>query len=146
MKTIRRWDDLRDYGIIVLTGEACGLSYRLLCDVTTRGKRTLEKALSVQELRLGGNWNCGSPGEPHVGSLMLAPECLTFVAAFALLESGCREAWATNSSGVVGIEPQDEPERLEAFRTVYAGELLRRFAYAGTAGDRNRHLMTGRVY
>ena len=38
MKSIRRWDDLCAHGIVPLTGEACGLSYRILCDVTARGK------------------------------------------------------------------------------------------------------------
>ena len=34
MKSINCWNDLEPFGLIVLTGEACGLSYRLLCDVT----------------------------------------------------------------------------------------------------------------
>ena len=33
MQKITCWDDLRPYGIGALTGEACGLSYRILCDV-----------------------------------------------------------------------------------------------------------------
>lgn len=52
MKTIHSWDDLSKYGIVPLTGEACGLMYRILCDVTARGKRLVEKALSVPEIRL----------------------------------------------------------------------------------------------
>ena len=55
MKSIRCWDDLSTHGIIPLTGEACGLSYRILCDVTARGKKTLEKALSIAQLGLHEN-------------------------------------------------------------------------------------------
>ena len=44
MKTIHCWNDLSAYGIELLTGEACGLSYRLLCDVTAAGKKLIEKA------------------------------------------------------------------------------------------------------
>ena len=33
MKSIGCWNDLASYGIDALTGEACGLSYRILCDV-----------------------------------------------------------------------------------------------------------------
>ena len=44
MKSIRSWDDLSAHGIVPLTGEACGLSYRILCDVTGRGKKIMEKA------------------------------------------------------------------------------------------------------
>lgn len=52
----------------VLTGEACGLSYRILCDVTAKGKKILEKALDVAQLGLRENWNHGSPDEPHIGA------------------------------------------------------------------------------
>lgn len=71
MLTINGWNDLRQFGIDVLTGEACGLSYRLLCDVTKEGKQTLEKALGVIALELADNWNNGSATDPHVGSVML---------------------------------------------------------------------------
>ena len=35
--------------------------------------------------------------------------------------------------------------RIAKFKTRHADGLGRRFAYAGTAGDRNRHVMSGRV-
>ena len=47
MQTIRSWDDLSAFGIVPLTGEACGLSYRLLCDVTAQGKKPWKRALDV---------------------------------------------------------------------------------------------------
>jgi len=56
MKTINCWDDLSRYGIVLLTGEACGLSYRLLCDVTAAGKRVIEKALGIAQLGLHESW------------------------------------------------------------------------------------------
>lgn len=145
MKTIHCWDDLSAYGIVPLTGEACGLSYRILCDVTARGKKTLEKALSIAQLGLRENWNRGDPDNPHVGSVMLAPELLTFVGVFALLEGGCREVWLTKGRGVIGIEAADEADRVDSFKRFHADDLLRRFGYAGTAGDRNQHVMSGRV-
>ena len=60
--------DLSHYGIVPLTGEACGLMYRILFDVTARGKKILEKAFDVSELRLRENWNRGTDDDPHVGS------------------------------------------------------------------------------
>ena len=66
MKTINCWDDLTQYGIVPLTGEACGLMYRILCDVTGGGKSVLEKALGVAELKLPESWNCGSDDDPSV--------------------------------------------------------------------------------
>lgn len=145
MKTIRCWNDLSPHGIIPLTGEACGLSYRLLCDVTARGKRTIEKALGVAQLGLHENWNHGSADDPHVGSVMLAPDLLPPLGVFALLESGCREVWLTKGHTVVGIEADDSPDCVETFMRIHANDLARRFAYSGTAGDRNQHMMSGRV-
>ena len=45
MKSIRCWDDLSKHGIIPLTGEACGLSYRILCDVTATGQENAGKGI-----------------------------------------------------------------------------------------------------
>lgn len=146
MKSIRCWDDLSAHGVEPLTGEACGLSYRILCDVTARGKKTLEKALGVAQLGLHENWNGGSPSDPHIGSIMLAPDLLPFVGVFALLEAGCSEVWLTKGHTVVGIEATDSPEQVETFKRRHANDLARRFGYAGTAGDRNQHMMTGRVH
>ena len=145
MKSIHSWDDLSAHGIVPLTGEACGLMYRILCDVTARGKKTLEKALAVAELRLQDNWNCGTDADPHVGSVMLAREVLPFIGVFALLEDGCLEVWLTRGNGLIGIERTDEAEEVERFKRFHADDLVRRFAYAGTAGDRNQHMMSGRV-
>ena len=146
MKTIHSWDDLSPYGIVPLTGEACGLMYRILCDVTARGKQTLEKALAVAELRLPESWNRGADADPHVGSVMLAREVLPFVGIFALLEDGCLEVWLTKGNGLVGIERTDDQEDVERFKRFHADDLVRRFAYTGTAGDRNQHMMSGRVH
>lgn len=145
MKSIRSWNDLSAHGIVPLTGEACGLSYRILCDVTARGKKTLEKAMSIAQLGLQENWNHGSADDPHVGSVMLAPDLLPFVGVFALLEAGCREVWLTKGHTVIGIEADDSPDQVEAFKRIHANDLARRFGYAGTAGDRNQHVMSGRV-
>jgi hypothetical protein len=98
MKTIGCWDDMSTYGVVPLTGEACGLMYRILCDVTAQGKRILEKALNVVELRLQENWNRGTADNAHVGSVMLAREVLPFIGVFALLEHGCPEVWLTKDS------------------------------------------------
>ena len=145
MKSIRCWDDLSTHGIIPLTGEACGLSYRILCDVTARGRKTLEKALGVAQLGLHENWNHGSADDPHLGSIMLAPDLLPFIGVFALLEAGCREVWLTKGQTVLGIEADDSPDQVETLHRCHANDLTRRFGYSGTAGDRNQHMMTGRV-
>lgn len=119
----------------------------MLCDVTEKGKRTIEKALGIANLGLPENWNRGDPGDPHIGAIMLAPELLVPLAVFALLEHGCCEVWRTKSGDLLGIEPTDDAERVDAMKRYHAdnGNFVRRYAYAGTAGDRNRHEMTGRI-
>jgi hypothetical protein len=146
MKSIRCWEDLSRFGIVPLTGEACGLSYRILCDVTATGKKIIEKALDVANLKLRENWNHGNPDDPHVGCVMLAPELLPCLGVFALLEHGCCEVWLTKTRQVVGIETDDMPDRTDVLHRYCGDELARRFAYAGTAGDRNQHMMSGRVH
>jgi hypothetical protein len=144
MKTINSWNDLQAYGIELLTGEACGLGYRLLCDVTERGRKTIEKCLGLTNLVLPENWNRGSTEDPHVGSIMLTREMLEPLAVFALLEAGCKEVYVVKNS-VVGIEASDPPTAIEDVKRWSGVEYARRYAYRGTAGDRNVHVMSGRV-
>jgi hypothetical protein len=146
MMTVRCWDDLSQFGIVALTGEACGLSYRILCDVTAQGKRILEKAFGLPEFRLAESWNRGDADDPHVGSILLAPEVLDFVGVFALLENGCMEVLHIKGCGLHGFEQDDPADRVARFKRIQADRIGRRFAYAGTAGDRNRHVMSGRIY
>jgi hypothetical protein len=140
MKTVSHWDALREYGIDVLTGEACSLMYRILCDLTQNGKRVVERCLSVQIQ--SENWNHGSEADPHVASIMLTREMLMPLAVFALLESGCREVWVTDRAAI-GIEPSDTAEQVEMMKKCHKPH--RRFAYQGPFQDRNQHQMSGRV-
>ena len=144
MKTINSWGDLEPYGIVLLTGEACGLGYRLLCDVTERGRKTIEKCLGMTNLVLPESWNRGKADDPHVGSLLLVREMLQPLAVFCLLESGRKEVYLVGES-VVGMEPSDPPGAIEDVKRWAKVEYARRLAYEGTAGDRNRHVMSGRV-
>jgi hypothetical protein len=93
MKTVACWNDLRPYGIEPLTGEACGLMWRILFDVTEKGRRVVGKCFGVPNIVLAEPWNRGTAEEPHVGSIMLTAEALLPLAVFALLENGCPEAY-----------------------------------------------------
>lgn len=81
----------------------------------------------------------------HNGSILLAPQLLVPIAVFALLESGCTEVWLYANGGLLGVQPDDDPERFERSRNLCRESLVRVFRYAGTAGDRNIHVMSGRV-
>jgi hypothetical protein len=145
MKTIEKWDDLREYGIEALTSEACGLGYRLLCDVTAKGKKILEKCLGLRDLGAQPAWNCGSADDPHIGSVMLALSMLVPIGIFALLESNCTAVWLQRNDTLRGFEADDDQESIEWWKEFTRGSLVRTFAYRGTAGDRNIHVMSGRA-
>jgi hypothetical protein len=134
MKIVGSWNDLADYGIKPLTGEACGLMYRILFDVTERGKQIIEKCFDAK-IELTEPWN-----RDAIGSIMLPHEMLVPLGIFALLESGCREVWR-NGEMLIGVEQDDPDNQVE--RAVR--KCLRRYAYHGTAGSRNRHEFTRRV-
>jgi hypothetical protein len=76
---------------------------------------------------------------------MLAPELLTPIAVFALLESGCTEVWLYKNGSLIGVEAEDGKEALTLAANLGHTPLVRTFGYRGTAGDRNLHRMTGRV-
>jgi hypothetical protein len=145
MKTISNWVDLEPFGIVLLTAESGGLSYRYLCDVTARGRSILQKMLGVPDLCLSAPWNRGTEADPHVGSILLTPCLFVPVTVFALLESGYTEVWLYRGDNLLGIEPSDSPEKIALSDKMVPEALLRKFAYQGTAGDRNIHRMSGRI-
>ena len=145
MKTVSGWKDLEPYGILPLTGEACGLMYRILCDVTGPGAAVFRKCFGLERASaLGEAWNRGTAEAPHVGSVMLSRESLVPLGIFALLEDGCTEVYVLDGN-VIGLEADDPPDTLKSMCRVYKAECSRRFSYGGTAGDRNVHRMSGRT-
>jgi hypothetical protein len=91
METIHvsSWEHLKQFGINMLTGEACAYAQRLLCDVNEEGR-----SLLVDYFGLAGdeavkrNWNDTQiNGLDAVGSFMLHRNSLMQVAEFAMLRS-----------------------------------------------------------
>lgn len=145
MRRVTCWNDLAPFGFSCLTGEACGLGYRILFDVTERGRKALGKCFGIPDMRLAEPWNCGDPTDPAVGSVLMARELLTPLGIFALLEHGCTEVWQYQNGYLLGIEATDPPEQIAAAAKLGESERVRVYAYRGTAGDRNVHAMSGRV-
>ena len=145
MKAVNRIKDLEPFGIDPLTGEACGLMYRVLCDVTEKGKKIIEKCLGLANLGPAENWNRGSDSDPHIGSIMLPLEMVTPIAVFALLENGCKQVLILKSGAVCGFEDKDPAELVAFYLDHYKDDIQRNLGYRGTAGDRNVHVMSGRV-
>lgn len=109
MRTMRDWNDLRHYGVNFLTGEACAVGKRLLCDVSDQGRRLLCQVFGLPpNTAFTENWNSQVNGQPAIGSIFLPPSLFTFISAMIFLETGCKCAVAVENGQVIGIDPDDD--------------------------------------
>lgn len=160
MRTINCWDDMEQFGIRLLTGEACGYAMRLLCDVTEDGKRLIQAFLGGNiEIKPGSNWNGGNVSDPHVGSILLPRGILMELGAFALLKTGTEIVVTMGDDRVCEMDRErfDRYAKMDsdAFAAGSAFALgsgdkpwlkrvWRRSSDPGT-GDRNTHAFSGRT-
>ena len=145
-RTVFSWDDLRQFGIDALTGEACGFGMRLLCDVTKQGKELLERFLGgTVQIKPDSNWNGGSKDDPHVGSVLLPRGIFTDLAAFCLLQTGQRTVYATKDGEAREAYDEISPEKRQEEQEIYRVQRVYRRSSAPGTGDRNEHAMSGRV-
>ena len=149
MKSYHCPNDLEKFGFQCLTGEACGLSMRLLYDVNELGRKVLCKVLGIPDISLPSPWN----GRRFAaGSVMLTGELALTCAIFGMLETGCLEVWQCYdksgrlTSEIYGLETQEEIEQAKQWNIGHPREdRWYRWTYGGTARDRNVHVMTGRI-
>lgn len=142
MKRIDDMKGLEAYGIDALTGESDTHMYRILCDVTQKGKKIIERTLAT-ELVLSENWNSGSKDDPHIGSLLLPTEFVPSIAVFCLLtDQDIAEVWLLKGGSAVGFGG-DDGDLKEALRQHYEGNI--RHVFYPRPSDRNVHQMTGRM-
>jgi hypothetical protein len=86
-------DALRRFGIGMLTGEACALGERVLCDVTEEGLKLLELAFDAR-IKLGAPYNNSVNGVPPIGSLLIPNKMFHTLAVVALSQvPGTVEIW-----------------------------------------------------
>ena len=138
MKRIACLAEMAPYGIVPLTNEPDGLQYRIVCDVTAKGKQLVERALGLAEIQFQPNWDYGTNDEPHIGSMLLLPEVLPILGVYALLDDGCHEVWTTRNNGLVGIEQGDSQELVHDLQTCYGYDVVYRFAHPITTGNWRR--------
>ena len=81
-------DKLKDFGIILLTGEACGIGMRILFNLTATGKKIVEEFFRVEATC--ESWNCGTDKDPHVASIMLPLSVLQELWIFCHLRRGTK--------------------------------------------------------
>lgn len=141
MKRIERMQHLEEYGIVPLTGESDAHMYRILCDVTKRGQRIIERTLALG-ITPAENWNSGSPSDPHVGSFLLPQEFVAPLAVFCLLsDPNITEAWLMKDDTVIGFGVEDVAEKGQ-YQTRFRDRV--RKIFQARPSDRNVHQMSGR--
>jgi len=138
LRSITCWDDLRAYGIDLLTGEACGLAMRFLCDVTVQGRTLIEGFLSVK-LVDDSNWNNGRH-EVNVASVMLPRSIFSDLAAYVLVATRERSDTSIAAFADGGAVEFTGQHRMPSM----LGRYYARSSAPGT-GLRNQHMATGRV-
>jgi len=153
--------DLVPFGILPLTGEADSLSMRILCDLTTDGRRIVAEAYGLKEDGFADGWNDG------VGSCLLPRDGWQIVAVIALVKNyhtvliceNCIVALSDNEEivhaewqseedgGLVMTEPykiaNSERETVVDCPTWMWGDIKR--VVKGCTNTRNTHQMSGRV-
>jgi hypothetical protein len=137
---VTEWKDLEHFGIIMLTGESCGLGMRLLCDLNTRGVLIINEFLGGNvTFKKDSNWNNGA-----VASILLPRSILQDLAAFCLLKEN-KIVVVCPGGDVVGMDEKEFEWRNQV--TGWRESLLHVYQKHGTASDgmRNQHRFTGRI-
>ena len=155
MKTLHNVNDLTDYGLKPLTGEADAYSRRTLCDLSDEGvilltayfglTHTTEACRAFPE-----NWNSTVGDKPAVASVMLARGTMDDLMVFALLHvERCDYVMQTPGGQFSGFNEGDQygenylrcalPEGYH----LHHNEAKR--SHAPQVEGRNVHAMSGRV-
>jgi hypothetical protein len=154
-RRITCWQDLAEYGIEVLTGEACLIGARYLCDLNDRGARIVRAMLGLPpDCKLAENWNSSGRIGPHVASIKLPTDLFDQLAVFCLFDAGCKHVIVTRRHGIYGVtEPRLDAEggawqAVEEFRATYGDDAVERtytpIGHPGVGLDAT-HAMSGRT-
>ena len=156
MKSINNWDDLREFGINALTGEADRTGQRILCDLNDEGRRIVYDLLGIPLYVKGeSNWNRGSDS-----SMMLPYSLFKELAVWCLLVGKCKCAEvyvvtghegegfrATNEiAGLFDCTREEWEEHIAFYKSV--GILVKRIRVRAEhpgEGTRCTHQFTGRT-
>lgn len=160
MITISSWNGLERFGIGMLTGEACGYGYRVLCDLNRVGVNLIAECFGVDPVKfeqsLPNSWNSKVNHSEAIRSIMIAPQMLVPLAVFACWSRNCSAAYIMYDNSVVGIESTDEPEAVKQWLGWNQGkfcEECRRYGKGGGVNYQYRnhgvkrqvHAMSGRT-
>jgi hypothetical protein len=156
MKSVTCFNDLYEHGIRCLTGEACRVGARVLCDLTPEGVATLCDLWGLHYDRGKGAFQEAWNGGGAVASVMLTRDMVPMIGAWALMRSkkcaGDVLLITEKSGGRYAISREVGEDISDFDRMVdwimKSGESVRRFrvneSHPGE-GTRCEHAMSGRV-
>ncbi len=153
MKTIYGNGPLSEYGINPLTGEACGYSMRVLCDLSAKGEDLIAGFLGLSTVTgspFPKNWNSRVGAELATASVMLPRGLLDDLKTYILFHVEKCDAIIVAANGAMnGLYKNDENwERwLELANAPASGyrTLYNPLNPSVSSGGRNIHSFTGRV-
>ena len=147
MKTFTNWDDLREYGINPLTGEACGYSLRILCDLSDTGVTLMAGFFGLNDKSFKPSWNTKVSEEKSTASIMLPYSIFQqLVTYIAFLKDTARAVGYQDQSPIVHVATTTEdlayllsdPDiRIISNPTLHSKQPV--------VGGRSVHAMSGRI-
>lgn len=164
-KQIRSLNDLREYGIDALTGEADALGMRILCDITEQGAQIIADVFGMTfsntKINNPEDYNCESPTQPifklnsnwnssqgSIASIFLPSwdaELYKQLGVHALARAGYEFIVITKDS-VRGTDDQEVIENIKKFED--GCRVIKNWRHVDNkyqCGDRNVHQFSGRV-
>ncbi len=147
------WSDFKEYGINFLTGEACGYSMRLLCDLSRPGEELIATFLGLPSATtFNPNWNSMVGDAPAVASIMLPHGLFKDLARFIAYHVLNHAHVLEQPDGSVHSYPEGYMESrgltLEKAQELLVGKWYTNPALGRTGevvGGRCVHAMSGRV-
>jgi hypothetical protein len=144
-------------GVNPLTGEACALSMRILCDVNEQGAALLREYFGLPtDCKLSDPWNSKVGNAPAVASFMIDRKAFPALVHFALLRAGCQYVYGRDdeidSTGFSDSDLEEYPDLADyisgtAKRAGFdkGARLYRNWCAGPAVGTRNVHAASSRV-
>ena len=140
---VNSWNDMSQFGIQVLTGEACAFAMRLLCDVNEEGLDLMSDYWGLSSLDSQPAWNRMVNGQPSVGSIMVSRTELSALATYALFREGALATVELGNS-ITGLFSKDLLARYREHQVGTIRQNPKPHARIPHEGTRTVHVMSGR--
>lgn len=144
--------DFEQFGIMTLTGEACNLGARILCDLTEAGKAAICECFGLPpNCQFKKNWNSGG-----VASIMMPYGVFQEIAPLILIFNGYEAVVRFKNGNCIGWKPEDIGleygstiyEFVDKVKEIYGDKEIDRTFHKSShpsVGLSNVHAWSGRV-